>query len=205
MTVGAFRALLARWFLFGALWLIAAGSVLPASGQTVASGTLRGTVKDSMGAGVWEADVQGRSRTEVSFLVDETTVRNLPLNSRRWEDFVLLTPAVVEDGGFGLVSYRGLSGLYNNNLVDGADNNQAFFSESRGRTRPQYAYSLASIKEFQVITQNYSAEFGRAAGGAVNAVTQSAGNDLHGEAFSYFRDDALLAPGPLPRTRRGAR
>ncbi|HKZ51789.1 MAG TPA: TonB-dependent receptor, partial [Candidatus Acidoferrales bacterium] len=142
-----------------------------------------------------------RSRTELSFLVDETTVRNLPLNSRRWEDFVLLTPAVVEDGGFGLVSYRGLSGLYNNNLVDGADNNQAFFSESRGRTRPQYAYSLASIKEFQVITQNYSAEFGRAAGGVVNAVTQSAGNDLHGEAFYYFRDDALLAQDPLAKTR----
>ena len=61
--------------------------------------------------------------------------QNLPINGRRWENFVLLGPGVTNDGNFGLVSYRGISGLYNNNTVDGADNNQAFFSEARGRTR----------------------------------------------------------------------
>lgn len=138
-------------------------------------------------------------RTEISSIVGERAVRNLPIDGRRWEDFVLLTPAVAEDGGFGLVSYRGLSGLYNNNLVDGADNNQAFFSESRGRSRLPYSYSLASVQEFQVITQNYSAEFGRAAGGIVNAVTRSGGNRVHGEVFYFFRDDAILAQDPLAK------
>ncbi|MBI2956485.1 MAG: TonB-dependent receptor [Acidobacteria bacterium] len=140
-------------------------------------------------------------KTDVSSILGELAVRQLPTNGRRWEDFLLLTPAVAEDGGGGLISFRGLSGLYNNNLVDGADNNQAFFSESRGRSRLPYGYSLASIREFQVITQNYSAEFGRALGGLVNAVTRSGGERLHGEAFYFFTDDALLAQDPLAKAR----
>ena len=140
-------------------------------------------------------------RTEVSSFVEETALRNLPLNGRRWEDLVLLTPAVTEDGGNGLISYRGLSGLYNSNLVNGVDNNQAFFSETRGRSRLPYIYSLATVQEFQVITQNYSAESGRAAGGIVNAVTRSGTNRLHGELFYFFRDDALLAQDPLAKAR----
>ena len=71
-------------------------------------------------------------RTDVSNVVGETAIQNLPINGRRWENFVLLGPGVTNDGNFGLVSYRGISGLYNNNTVDGADNNQAFFSEARG-------------------------------------------------------------------------
>jgi len=140
-------------------------------------------------------------KTETSSLVEELSVRNLPLSGRRWEELVLLTPAVSEDGGFGLVSYRGVSGLYNNNMVDGADNNQAFFSETRGRTRLQYTYSLAAIKEFQVITSNYSAEFGRSAGGIVNAVTKSGTNDWHGEAFYFIRHHAWMAQDPISKSR----
>ena len=56
---------------------------------------------------------------------------------------MLLSPGVTNDGNFGLVSYRGISGLYNNNMVDGVDNNQAFFSEARGRTRASYSISQA--------------------------------------------------------------
>ena len=59
-------------------------------------------------------------------------MKNLPTLGRRWDNFVLLTPGVTTDGA--LVSYRGISGLYNNNSVDGANNNQAFFSEARGRS-----------------------------------------------------------------------
>ncbi|MBW8862374.1 MAG: carboxypeptidase regulatory-like domain-containing protein, partial [Acidobacteria bacterium] len=120
-------------------------------------------------------------RTDVSNVVGETAIENLPINGRRWENFVLLGPAVTNDGNFGLVSYRGISGLYNNNTVDGADNNQAFFSEARGRTRTSYSISQAAIKEFQVGVSNFSAEFGRAAGGTVNAVTKSGTNAFSGE------------------------
>ncbi|MDA2915190.1 hypothetical protein MYX77_14790, partial [Acidobacteriia bacterium AH_259_A11_L15] len=76
---------------------------------------------------------------------------------------------------------------YNNNTVDGADNNQAFFAEARGRTRVVYTLSQAAIKEFQVGISNFSAEYGRAAGGTVNAVTKSGSNTFHGEVFYFLR------------------
>ena len=136
-------------------------------------------------------------RTDVSNVVGETAISNLPINGRRWENFVLLGPGVTNDGNFGLVSYRGISGLYNNNTVDGADNNQAFFSEARGRTRTSYSISQASIKEFQVGVSNFSAEFGRAAGGTVNAVTKSGTNAMRGEGFYFLRDDKFTAKDPF--------
>jgi len=136
-------------------------------------------------------------RTDVSNVVGETEIQNLPINGRRWENFVLLGPGVTNDGNFGLVSYRGISGLYNNNTVDGADNNQAFFSEARGRTRTAYSISQAAIKEFQVGVSNFSAEFGRAAGGTVNAVTKSGTNSFNGEAFYFLRDDKFTAKDPF--------
>jgi carboxypeptidase family protein len=136
-------------------------------------------------------------RTDVSNVVDETAIENLPINGRRWENFVLLGPAVTNDGNFGLVSYRGISGLYNNNTVDGADNNQAFFSEARGRTRTSYSISQAAIKEFQVGVSNFSAEFGRAAGGTVNAITKSGTNAFRGEAFYFLRDDKFTSKDPF--------
>ena len=136
-------------------------------------------------------------RTDVSNVVGETAIENLPINGRRWENFVLLGPGVTNDGNFGLVSYRGISGLYNNNTVDGADNNQAFFSEARGRTRTSYSISQAAIKEFQVGVSNFSAEFGRAAGGTVNAITKSGTNAFRGEAFYFLRDDKFTAKDPF--------
>ncbi len=136
-------------------------------------------------------------RTDVSNVVGETAIENLPINGRRWENFVLLGPGVTNDGNFGLVSYRGISGLYNNNTVDGADNNQAFFSEARGRTRTSYSISQAAIKEFQVGVSNFSAEFGRAAGGTVNAITKSGTNQFRGEGFYFIRVDELQAKDPF--------
>lgn len=136
-------------------------------------------------------------RTDVSNVIGETEIANLPINGRRWDNFVLLGPAVTNDGNFGLVSYRGISGLYNNNTVDGADNNQAFFSEARGRTRVSYTISQSAIREFQVGISNFSAEFGRAAGGTVNAVTRSGTNQYRGEAFYFLRDDKFTASDPF--------
>jgi hypothetical protein len=150
---------------------------------------------------VAEAPLIDTARTDVSSVVSETAIQNLPINGRRWENFVLLSPGVTNDGNFGLVSYRGISGLYNNNTVDGVDNNQAFFSEARGRTRASYTISQAAIREFQVGVSNFSAEFGRAAGGTVNAVTKSGTNEFRGEAFYFLRDDAFMAREPFyPKT-----
>jgi len=109
---------------------------------------------------------------------------------------VLLTPSTVPDGTFGLVSFRGISGVLNNSQVDGGDNNQAWQSEERGRTRIGYVVSQSAIREFQVNTSNYSAEYGRSAGGVINTVTKSGTNQFHGEVFEYYRNNKFGARNP---------
>ena len=144
-----------------------------------------------------EAPYLDTTTAAVTNNVDQTAIENLPSNGRRWSNFALLAPGVTPDlNGFGLLSFRGISVLLNNNTIDGADNNQAFFSEERGRTRIGYSTSQASVEEFQVNTSNYSSEYGRAAGGVVNTVTKSGGNKLHGQLFFYDRDAAWGATNP---------
>jgi outer membrane receptor protein involved in Fe transport len=153
-----------------------------------------------------EVPLVNTSQADFATSVDEKSISELPVNGRRWSTFALLTPGVVPDGSFGLLSFRGISGLLNNNTVDGGDNNQAFFSEEKGRTRISYSVGQASIKEFQVNTSNFSAEYGRAAGGVVNAVSKSGTNDIHGEGFYFIRDNALGATNPfttIPRLVNG--
>ena len=146
------------------------------------------------------ASVVDTEKTDVSQVVSTAGTDNLPIAGRRWETFVLLTPNTTTDGGTGLVSYRGISGLYNQSAVDGANNTQAFFSESKGRTGVPYVYSLDSIQEFQVSAANYSAELGQAAGGVVNAVTKSGTNMLHGDLFYFLRYPTLNALDPIQKS-----
>ena len=149
-----------------------------------------------------EAPVVDTEKTESSQVVSQGLVENLPIAGRRWDNFALLTPNVTTDGGSGLVSYRGISGLYNENSVDGANNNQAFFSEARGRALSgAYVYSMDSIKEYQVSSSNYSAELGQAAGGVVNAVTKSGANQVHGDLFYYLRYPSLNALDPISKSQ----
>jgi hypothetical protein len=133
----------------------------------------------------------------ISSTIDQNAIDNLPINGRRWSNFALLTPGVVSNSdGFGLLSFRGISVLLNNSTVDGADNNQAYFSEERGRTRASYSVSQSAVQEFQVNLSNYSAEYGRAAGGVINTVTKSGSNAFHGELFFYDRDNDFGAENP---------
>ncbi len=144
-----------------------------------------------------EAPVINTSQQDFSSNINQTSINELPINGRRWSNFAILTPGAVPDGTFGLISFRGISGLLNNNTVDGGDNNQAFFAEERGRTRIPYVISQASIREFQVNTSSYSAEYGRSAGGVTNAVTKSGTNEFHGGAFFYDRNNKWGARNPL--------
>src|SRR5438874_13074986 len=144
-----------------------------------------------------EAPVINTSQQDFSSNVNQTTINESPINGRRWSNFAILTPGAVPDGTFGLISFRGISGLLNNNTVDGGDNNQAFFAEERGRTRIPYVISQASIREFQVNTSSYSAEYGRSAGGVTNAVTKSGTNQFHGSGFLYDRNNKWGARNPL--------
>lgn len=147
-----------------------------------------------------ENQILDTEKTEVSQVMDSQLIQNLPVNARNWSDFVLLTPNVTQDGPYGMVSFHGISGLYNQNYVDGANNNQMLFSEARGRASgAPYVYSLDSIKEFQAETSNYSVEFGQAAGGQVNAITKSGTNQMHGDLFYYLRYPDLNALDPLAK------
>ncbi len=155
-------------------------------------GPVTGTVDVSA-----EAPVINTTQQDFSTNINQTSINELPINGRRWSNFALLTPGAVPDGNFGLISFRGISGLLNNNTIDGGDNNQAFFAEERGRTRISYSISQAAIREFQVNTSSYSAEYGRSAGGVVNAITKSGTNDFHGGAFYYQRNNKWGARNPL--------
>ena len=148
----------------------------------------------------FDEPVLDTAKTSVSQTIDQAAISNLPVNGRRFDNFVLLTPNVVPDGSSGILSFRGISGLYNENLVDGTNNNQAFFSEARGRgLGAPYVYSEDSIKEFSSSASSYSAEFGEAAGGIINAITKSGGNVMHGDAFYYLRYPALNALDPYTK------
>jgi len=96
-------------------------------------GQVTGTVDVSA-----EAPVINTTQQDFSTNINQTSINELPVNGRRWSNFAILTPTAVPDGNFGLISFRGISGLLNNSTVDGGDNNQAFFSEERGRTRSAY-------------------------------------------------------------------
>jgi hypothetical protein len=100
-----------------------------------------------------ESPLIDTEKTAVSQTIDQSMISNLPVATRNWSAFVLLTPNVTQDGGSGLVSFHGISGLYNQNYVDGSNNNQMLFSEARGRASgAPYVYSVDSIKEFQAET-----------------------------------------------------
>ena len=144
-----------------------------------------------------EAALLQTEKTEVSQTIDQNLISSLPVNNRNWSSFVLLTPNVAQDGNSGLVAFHGISGLYNQNYVDGSNNNEMLFSEARGRASgAPYVYSVDSIKEFQAETSNYSVEFGQAAGGQVNAVTKNGTNQIHGDLFWELRYPSLNALDP---------
>jgi len=144
-----------------------------------------------------EAPILNFESPDISSVLTATAIQDLPLNGGRWSDMALLTPGAVGDSnGFGLISFRGISPILNNVEIDGADDNQAYYSEERGRTREGYSTSKYMIQEFQVNTGVYSAEFGRAAGGVINAITKSGSNTLHGIAYFSDRDNDWGAMNP---------
>jgi hypothetical protein len=135
---------------------------------------------------------------DFSSLLNQRALEEVPVNNLRWSSLALTTPGVVSDSnGFGLVSVRGISPILNNVLIDGADDNQAYYSEERGRTREAYSTPPEAIREFQVNAGVYSAEFGRAAGGVINSVTKSGGNKIHGTAYFMDRESAWGAYNPF--------
>ncbi len=136
-----------------------------------------------------QTPVMNLDSPDFSGTLDQKAMQNVPINNRRWSSLAMTTPGIVSDSnGYGLVSVRGISTLLNNVEIDGADDNQAFFAEERGRTREAYSTSGNAVREFAVNTGVYSAQYGRAAGGVITSVTKSGTNGLHGQAYFYDKE-----------------
>ncbi len=150
-------------------------------------------MEEASGASNKEVVRIDNSTSALSTVVDERAIGVLPLNGRNFVDFVLLTPGSTTDGDFGQISFNGIAGNFNNYTVDGANNNNAFYAQQIGRTSIPFQFSEDVIKEFQVTSTGFEAEFGQAGGGLVNIVTKDGGNALHGDGYYYLLDSALSA------------
>ncbi len=137
---------------------------------------------------------------ELSYLVSERAIRDLPLNGRNYTDLALLQPGVTafnhRDGGsvvaHGLaISINGQDPRSNVYLLDGTPQND--FTNGPAGSAASTVLGVETIREFRVEANAYGAEFGRNFGGQINAVTKSGTNDFHGSAYLFHRNDNLDA------------
>jgi hypothetical protein len=136
------------------------------------------------------------NRSTVSTVIQQQQIDALPINGRNFISFALITPGVATDrtplqgaASTSGLSFTGQRGRSNNVTVDGLDNNDPVMGSVRA------IFSQEAVREFQVLVDSYSAEFGKASGGVVNIVTKSGTNTAHGGAFLYLRDKALNSRG----------
>ncbi len=145
------------------------------------------------------ADINTQTQ-ELSFLVSERAIRELPLNGRNYTDLAFLQPGVIayphRDGGSVVAhgtaaSINGQDPRSNVYLLDGTLQND--FTNGPASSAAGTALGTESIREFRVETNSYSAEFGRNSGGQINAISKSGGNTFHGSLYEFHRNDNLDA------------
>ncbi len=160
------------------------------------------------------------STSDISAVVNATTVRELPLNGRSWTDLAQLQPGVsaihtqpdfsagTDRGNRGFGQQLTISGArpqQNNYRLDGVSLND--YANGAPGSVLGGSLGVDAIEEFSVITSNYSAEYGKTSGGVVNAITRSGTNQLHGSAYEFIRNSALDAKnyfdvGKIPPFKR---
>jgi len=126
-------------------------------------------------------------------LLNQKSIGNLPINGRRFHNFVTLAPTVQIEPQRSGISFAGQRGINSNITVDGLDYNNPFFGGMRGGERANNSFTLPqdAVQEFQVVPFGFSAEFGRSSGGIMNAITKSGTNDWHGSGFLFARHKDL--------------
>ena len=149
--------------------------------------------------------------------VNETTVRELPLNGRDWTSLSVLEPGVIGirtqqsttgtvnrgNRGFGnQLSVAGHRPTENNYRVNGITVND-YSNGSPGSVQGSQL-GVDAIQEFSVLTANYTAEYGRTSGGVINAVTKAGTNTFHGDAYWFLRDEGLDARNTFDPTNAPA-
>jgi len=147
-----------------------------------------------------EAPLVETTNAAVSYLVNDRTMRDLPLNGRDMSQLILLNPGVTQSSlagtsgfnGFNRrISISGMRGESNVYLLDGG-----LIGDFRRHlpAGPSGALlGLETVQEFQVLTNSYGAQYGRALGGVINAVSKSGTNTIHGSAYDYLRNSDLDA------------
>src|SRR5581483_926756 len=138
------------------------------------------------------------TRTSTTDTVGQRQINDLPINGRNYINFTLTDSQVVRDNapntgaaptsGLNISGQRARSNLVN---VDGAD------ATDNGVNGVRSTVSQEDVQEFQIITNGYSPEYGRAAGGVVNIVTKSGSNTFHGDVFGYLRNRNFQAVNPF--------
>lgn len=182
--------------------------------------TLQLNITLEVGAVDQEVTVVGRApavnttSSELSYLVEDAVIRELPLNGRNYTDLALLQPGVIayphRDGGSAVahglgMSINGQDPRSNVYLLDGTPLND--FTNGPAGSAAGTALGMETVREFRVETNAYSAEFGRNSGGQINALTKSGSNDLHGSLYWFHRNDNLDArnffdPAEVPEFKR---
>ncbi len=184
-------------------------------GETaVVNATLELGPVDSEVTVVGQTPLVNTSSQDLSYLVTEKAMRELPLNGRNYTDLALLQPGVIayphRDGGSAVahglaMSINGQDPRSNVYLLDGTPQND--FTNGPAGSAAGTVLGLETIREFRVETNAYSAEFGRNFGGQINVLTKSGTNDLHGSLYEFFRNDHFDArnffdPAQIPKFTR---
>ena len=152
-----------------------------------------------------EAENVETSRSSTTDTVGERRIDNLPINGRNYIQFTLTDSQVQRDSapnlgaaptsGLNMSGQRGRSNLVN---VDGAD------ATDNSTNGVRSTVSQEAVQEFQIISNSYAAEYGRASGGVVNIITRSGSNDFHGDVYGYLRNRNFQAVNPFSTTSNPA-
>ncbi|WP_243293546.1 TonB-dependent receptor [Geothrix mesophila] len=145
-------------------------------------------------------------RASAAAIISPDNLTNLPVFNRNFTNLATLAPQVVVDSSRGNLAIAGQRGVNTSINIDGGDNNEPFFGGATGAAegKTPFTISIEAIREYQVITDGASAEFGRMGGGYVNAITKNGTNDMSGSLFYYMRPRGWVEAGPTLRQPNGS-